>query len=93
MDLITKRALSALELTAFKFAMIDRTRASGDDIAFVMFNPENLELAKLASFPFVSVPDSTLPHPTPIFLHQRNNVLSEEAAKTLFFMVGDLDYF
>lgn len=93
MDLITRRALSSAELMAFKFAMIDWTRKTGGDIAFAMFNPEHLELAKLSNFPFVRVPDSALPHPSPIFLHQKAGTLDDDSAKSLFFMVGDLDYF
>ena len=93
MDLITKRPLSSAELVALKFGIIDKTRETGDDIAFTMFNPEHAELSKLSGFPFIDVPDSALPHPTPVFLHQDDNVLDDADAKSLFFMVGDLDYF
>jgi len=93
MDLVTHRALSSRELMALKFAIIDKTRKTGDDIAFAMFNSEHLELAKLSGFPFINIPDSSLPHPTPIFLHEKGETIDKGAAKTLFFMVGDLDYF
>jgi hypothetical protein len=93
MDLITDKILTAGQVMALKFALIDHTRKAGNDIAFSMFNPNHAELAPLAAFPFVTVPDSALPHPSPVFIHKMDGQIDADAARTVYFMVGDLDYF
>jgi len=93
MDIATTKKLTAGQRLCLKFSLIKITIKNGSEIAFAMFNPNHDELSWLNSFPFVKVPDSVLPHPTPIFIHQHEALGEINGLNEMYFTLADLDYF
>lgn len=92
-DLVTRRPLTSPEAMAVKlFAAclcIDRDM----DAVFTLANVDNPMLACLPGFPFLRIPASQLPHPSPIYFHADPGGGAPENRATTYLTLADLDYF
>lgn len=93
MDLVISYPLTKIEYFWLKVALMSLTVRSGADIAFVMYNDGHPELAPFGNLPFIRIPDSVLPHSTPIFSHRHASVAEIKNIDQLYFTLADLDYF
>lgn len=92
MDPVFSRRLSSVEAVALKFLCVSEGYSIGSDVIFTMINESNSVLKMIRGFPFISIHDKYLPHPTPIYIHRSNNILNDDLSTT-FFTLADLDYF
>lgn len=93
MDAVLRRRLTLKEAIAIKF-LVARLAIDGScDAVFTLVNTKNSALKWLKGFPFFHIPDSHLPHSTPIFIHASNEHRSLEKQVDVFFTLADLDYF
>ncbi len=93
MDAAMRRKLAWFEGIAIKFLTISYALKNSCDVVFTLINANNCCLKWLGRFPFVSIPDRLLPHPTPIFIHAPEEILSNLNRKRVFLTLADLDYF
>jgi hypothetical protein len=93
MDVVMGRKLTWLEGVALKFISIDLAVKSSCDAIFCISNSNNPSLKFLEGFPFVSIPERLLPHPTPIFIHASEAIFPTENRKSIYLTLADLDYF
>lgn len=93
MDPIFSRRLSPFEAINLKLLCISEAYISGSEAIFTMINTSNNALKMLRGFPFIHIPDKFLPHPTPIYIHKKANVLNDNDLSGTFLTLADLDYF
>lgn len=93
MDMVTRRPLRKIERIALQLQLARTAIRNGSDAAFVMYNPESPAMEGLGKLPFVLLPDTILPHPTPIFVHTDDPDLDSDALRRLYITLADLDYF
>lgn len=93
MDIVTEQSMTKLQYLFLKFALMKLTMKNKSEITFAMFNPNHKELNWLGELPFIKVPDSALPHPTPIFVHQHESINKIKDLHKMYFTIADLDYF
>lgn len=93
MDLVTNECLTGAALVWLKATLLQLTIQADADVAFVMYNGNHPEQSELGNFPFMRIPDSVLPHPTPIFSHRHESVDAIEGIEKIYFTLTDLDYF
>lgn len=64
------------------------------DSFFTMVNPFSIIAHTCVGFPFINIPDSLLPHATPIFMRSRTDNNKElESNRSIHMTLADLDYF
>ena len=93
MDIVVVGKLSVLQRLAVWLELARRGSASGADALFIMLNRGNPALADLVGSMLISVPDSRLPHPTPIFMLPQDAALKQTAFASTFMTLADIDYF
>lgn len=93
MDMVLRRRPTKKEAIAIKFLVVSLALDASCDAVFSLANIKCYALRWLKGFPFFGIPDSHLPHPTPIFIHASNEYGSLEKQADLFFTLADLDYF
>lgn len=93
MDVVMSRKLTWLEGVALKFISIERAIKNSCDAIFCIANSNNPSLKFLEGFPFISIPERLLPHPTPIFIHASEAIFPTENRKSIYLTLADLDYF
>lgn len=93
LDAVLRRRLTRKEAIALKFSIAGLGIQHSCDAVFSLVNIENSALKWLKGFPFFSIPDRHLPHPTPIFIHASAEYPALEKQSDLFFTLADLDYF
>jgi hypothetical protein len=92
-DLVTRRPLNTAQAMAAKLLAIRLCIAKEMDAVFTLINAKNSMLAGLASFPFLSIPDSQLPHPSPIYFHADAKDFPLDQRGSTFMSLADLDFF
>jgi len=66
----------------------------GADAIFTMLNPNNQDTANIVKFAYFKIPESFLPHGTPLFITPVDNKwLEVDFFAGLYYSLGDLDYF
>ncbi len=94
MDYSLSDELSKFDLNSIRWHLIYQGINSESDIVFTMLNPNSKASYKILGFPFTKIPDSFLPHKTPIFIHANDTSFSNIAENgKLHITLGDLDYF
>lgn len=94
MDMALAAPLSPLAHWALCLELAERGAETGADLIFVMVNPANKLLAPFADLPLIPVPDSRLPHLTPLYvLPQREELRSLQTDASTYLMLADIDYF
>lgn len=93
MDIVVVGKLSFLQRVAVWLELARRGSASGADALFIMLNRGNSTLADLVGSMLIPVPDSRLPHPTPIFMLPQDAALKRTAFASTFMTLADIDYF
>jgi len=93
MDAVMQRKLAWFEGISIKFLTIGYALKNSCDAVFTLINSNNCCLKWLVGFPFASIPDGLLPHPTPIFIHASEKIFPDLNRKSIFLTLADLDYF
>lgn len=93
MDLVIGRRLSLIEKIALKLLSVRLAINYCSDAFFTLVNINNSALEWLEGFPFIAIPDSLLPHSTPIFIHASEQVYPLENRGDVYITLADLDYF
>lgn len=66
----------------------------GADAIFTMLNPNNQDTANIVKLTYFKIPESFLPHGTPLFITPVDNKwLEVDFFAGLYYSLGDLDYF
>lgn len=63
------------------------------DLIYTIINPSNQYQNTVVGFPFLPVPDSVLPHSTPIYFRCDASSVDITSVSSIYFSAGDLDYF
>lgn len=92
-DLVTRRPLNISQARAFKLLSIRLCIERGMDAIFTLVNTKNPMLNGLASFPFLSIPESQLPHPSPMYFHVDAKDFPHDRRGSTFVSLADLDFF
>lgn len=92
-DLVTRRPLNASQAKAVKLLTIRLCIEHGMDAVFTLVNTKNPMLEGLASFPFLSIPESQLPHPSPMYFHVDAKNFPLDQRGVTFVSLADLDFF
>lgn len=92
-DLVTRRPLTAGQAAAVKLIATCLCIERGLDAVFTLINVNNAMLACLSGFPFLRIPASQLPHPSPIYLHADSGNFPHEYRAKTYLTLADLDYF
>jgi len=93
MDVVMRRKLTFMEGVAIKLLAVKFALDAASDALFTLANTNNSALEWLGRFPFISIPDSLLPHPTPIFIHASEEMYPLLNRKSIYLTLADLDYF
>ncbi|MFZ2406726.1 MAG: hypothetical protein WAW41_16450 [Methylobacter sp.] len=94
MDFILDPDTPGIVRVALRLWLIRQAIISQADSLFTMVNPFNAIARRCVGFPLISIPDSLLPHATPIFMRSRTNESKElEADRSIHLTLADLDYF
>lgn len=93
MDVAMRRNLTWLEGVSLKFLCINIALKNSCDAIFNLSNTGNPALGWLRGFPFFNIPDSVLPHSTPIFIHASEKIFPIKDRKNTYITLADLDYF
>lgn len=92
-DLVTRRPLTVAQARAVNLLSICLCIERGMDAVFTLANTKNAMLKGLASFPFLSIPDSQLPHPSPMYFHAGAKDFPHDQRSKTFISLADLDFF
>jgi hypothetical protein len=92
-DLVTRRPLSASQARAVKLMAIRLCIRHKLDAVFTLANTKNPIIAGLSGFPFLRIPDSQLPHPSPMYFHADPNNFPLERRALTYLSLADLDFF
>lgn len=92
-DLVTRRQLNTAQVRAIKLLAICLCIAHEMDAVFTLINVRNPLLKGLASFPFLNIPESQLPHPSPIYFHADAKDFPHDHRGSTFMSLADLDFF
>ena len=94
MDFLLDTDTPRVSQFALRLWLIRAAIKAKTDTLFTMINPFNKMAQKCVGFPLVHIPDSLLPHATPIFIraygHQNKHF---ETDQSIHLTLGDLDYF
>jgi hypothetical protein len=93
MDIVVVQKLSWLQRFALWLELARRASASGADALFIMLNRANPALAELIGWMLIPIPDSRLPHPTPIFVLPQDADLKSLPYISTYMTLADIDYF
>lgn len=94
MDFILDPDITFIAQVALRLWLIRNAITSKSDALFTMINSYSTVARKCVGFPLIGIPDSLLPHATPIFIRARGNDNKElETARTIHLTLADLDYF
>lgn len=94
MDFLLDNEASLMARVSLRLWLIRAAILAKADTFFTMINPINKMAKKFIGFPLVHIPDSLLPHATPIFI--RANGLQNKHFETddsIHLTLADLDYF
>jgi len=94
MDFMLIPNLNILDRLVIKFWLINEGVKSKSDTLFLMVNPFSEASKPIIGFPFLPIPESLLPHATPIFIRaikKRSKWL--EFNNKIHITLADLDYF
>jgi hypothetical protein len=92
-DLVTRRQLNTSQLRAMKLLAISLCIEHEMDAVFTLINVKNPLLEGLASFPFLRIPESQLPHPSPIYFHADDKDFPLDQRGATYLSLADLDFF
>lgn len=92
-DLVTRRQLNTAQFRVMKILAIRHCIAHKMDAVFTLINDKNPMLEGLASFPFFPIPESKLPHPSPIYFHADGKDFPIDQRGSTFMCLADLDFF
>ena len=93
-DFLVDPDLTIFERLAIRCWLILKAIKSDVDALFTMINPKNKTARQGIGFPLVRIPDTFLPHRTPIFLwFGKNQSCDFEVEDSLYMTLADLDYF
>lgn len=94
MDFIMDPDTSFFARIAMRLWLIRQAIMSQADSLFTMANPFSIIARTCVGFPLISIPDSLLPHATPIFMRARtDDNLKLESDRSIHMTLADLDYF
>ena len=94
MDFILDPESPLFARIALRLWLIRQAIISHADTIFTMINPFSAIARKCVGFPFIAIPDSLLPHATPIFMRARIDETKElETDQSIHITLADLDYF
>ena len=94
MDFVLDPDISHFARIALRLWLLRYAVTSKADALFTMVNPFNSIARKCVGFPLMSIPDSLLPHATPIFVRCVSDKKKElETDRSIHLTLADLDYF
>ena len=84
--------LSFFDKLKIKFKIVEISLKQKCDTLYSIGNQRNYMYKNILGYPFFKLPDSILPHSSPIFIHNIPNEHSEKM-KDINFTISDFDYF
>lgn len=93
LDSVLSRPMGTLESAAIKLLCAREGVLKNCDAVFCLANMSNNALGWWGKLPYFRIPDKFLPHPTPIFTHATNGLISVTDQERFFLTLADLDYF
>jgi hypothetical protein len=94
MDVMISSSASWLVKLNLKLILIKMAFNSGADTFFTLLNSNSSIAKRVIGFPFFKIPDSSLPHSTPIFIRALNQDCKWiTEIKSIHLTLADLDYF
>jgi len=94
MDFILDPNLKIVDNFSLRFWLLTQAIKNGTDALFTLVNPLSIPARKFVGFPFLPIPDTLLPHATPIFMRPCNDRFRcFELDSSMHMTLADLDYF
>jgi len=93
LDSVLRRPLNKLESVSVQLLCAREAVQAHCDAVFCLANQGNDALRWWSEAPFIRIPDSYLPHPTPIFVHTKGRSVGKVFGAGVFLTLADLDYF
>jgi hypothetical protein len=93
MDFLTSEQIKWWKNLCLQFAVISEAIVQNADSIFGLLNKKNSNSSAFFKLPFFWVNDNILPHGSPIFQSSTSPSLSTKELGSMYFSLGDLDYF
>ena len=93
MDFCSFHKLSYWQNLFIRIRIINEAIFTSSDAVFGLFNAKNKDSNAFCKFPLIPIGDKMLPHRTPLFASSFGKNFPIHALGSMYFSLGDLDYF